>query len=290
MKTHSWSSLRSAAITILCVSTLAASSFAATKPLSYPYGLAVDAKGNLYVANNGSSEILVYNPNYEQVPSKTITSGIVGPTGVAFDPQGNLWVANYGASNGGDDGSVAEYVDGKEGLTITNAILGPEAISVDALGNIWVENDFTNVTVYGQLGIYPNNDAPTTLLQAYTPSTPIYGIATSGNIFAWGSNAAVNFAAETFLLLSGQYAGWYIDGQTFSLAADAHGNFYEANFSGQVTVSTPGSGITSSFATLSFTPNGIAVDSVRGRVYFSNYNGNSISVYNTSGELLKVIQ
>ena len=37
-------------------------SFAATKPLNSPQGLALDSKGNLYVANNGGNQILIYTP------------------------------------------------------------------------------------------------------------------------------------------------------------------------------------------------------------------------------------
>src|SRR5215469_1071894 len=60
-------------------------SYAATQPLSYPKGLAVDSKGNLYVANSGGNDILIYNSSYVQITSATITSNISNPTGVAFD-------------------------------------------------------------------------------------------------------------------------------------------------------------------------------------------------------------
>jgi DNA-binding beta-propeller fold protein YncE len=75
--------------------------------LSYPKGLAVDAKGNLHVANSGGNDILVYNPELSQVTSKTITCNISNPSGVALDRVGNLWVTNHGTSNGGGSGSVA---------------------------------------------------------------------------------------------------------------------------------------------------------------------------------------
>lgn len=97
------------------------------KTLSYPKGLAVDGSGNVYVANSGGNEILVYNPTYVQQTGKTITKNISNPSGVAFDTAGNLWVANYGTSNGGANGSVAEYTNGVQNTAniITNGILGP---------------------------------------------------------------------------------------------------------------------------------------------------------------------
>jgi hypothetical protein len=70
----------------------AAVSFAATQPLAEPFGLALDSKGNLYVANFQVGQVLVYNPSYQQIPSKTVTNALRAPTGVAFN--GNLFVSD----------------------------------------------------------------------------------------------------------------------------------------------------------------------------------------------------
>lgn len=43
---------------------LASVSFAATSALELLRGLAIDAKGNLYVANSVANNILVYSPSY----------------------------------------------------------------------------------------------------------------------------------------------------------------------------------------------------------------------------------
>lgn len=54
-------------------------SAAATHPLNSPQGLAVASNGNLYVANNGGNNILVYGPAHVQMSAKTITKNISGP-------------------------------------------------------------------------------------------------------------------------------------------------------------------------------------------------------------------
>src|SRR5215472_11863034 len=54
-------------------------SFAATKPLNSPQGLALDSKGNLYVANNRGSQILIYGSAYAQMTAKTISKGVSSP-------------------------------------------------------------------------------------------------------------------------------------------------------------------------------------------------------------------
>jgi secreted PhoX family phosphatase len=158
-------------VTVLCLLAVASASFAKTNPLSYPKGLAVDSKGNLWVANSGNNNILAFSPGYALQTADTITEGVSNPSGVAFDAQGNLWVANYGTSNGGANGSVSEYVKGKQNTTasIISGILGPEAIAVDGLGNVWVENDFSNVTVYAASYVYAQ---PYSLVRTLTPSFP----------------------------------------------------------------------------------------------------------------------
>src|SRR5580658_11018632 len=90
----------------LILAAFPAPGFAATLPLNQPWGLALDASGNLYVANNGADQVLTYNSSYAQKSS--ITQGIHNPTGVAIDLYGNLWVVNE------SNGNVTEYIKGKQ--------------------------------------------------------------------------------------------------------------------------------------------------------------------------------
>jgi DNA-binding beta-propeller fold protein YncE len=215
------------------------------------------------------------------VPSKTITQNVSNPTGVAFDLFGNLWVANYGG------GSVTEYTDGVQnaGHTITNGILGPEAIAIDGLGNVWVENDYVNVTVYSP--DYPFSP-PTTLLWTLTPAFPVYGIALSGQTFAFGGNNSVTIEAATSALANVGLVQAVFPNGAFALATDNTGRTYTGGLNNTVTVLTDGN--EQELLQLSFTPAGIAIDNTRGRLYISNQNGNSISVYSTAGAFLKTIE
>ncbi len=225
--------------TVLCLLAFVSASFAKTNPLSYPKGIAVDSKGNLWVANSGDNNILAFSPGYGLQTADTITEGISNPSGVAFDAQGNLWVANYGTSNGGANGSVSEYVKGKQNTSasITNGILGPEAIAVDGLGNVWVENDFSNVTVYAPSSVYSQ---PFSLLRTLAPSFPMYGITVSDGAFSWGSNIAVAQVAATPALASGTISGYTYGNDTgIALASDASGNVYMGNLDGSVNIASP---------------------------------------------------
>ena len=110
-------------LTKLCVLiAFAALGTAAFAAMNGPTGLALDAKGNLYVANFNSNEIQVYNLQHALVTSKTITTDVSGPMAVALDPLGNLWVANFSSS------SITGYTPKKRELTpITTGISNPTA-------------------------------------------------------------------------------------------------------------------------------------------------------------------
>ena len=274
------------------VATLVTASFAATTPaLEFPRGLAVDSKGNLYVANSAGNNILVYSPGYTLQKSKTITAGITTPWGVAFDPIGDLWVANNGSN------SITEYNAGTQytSTTISKGILSPEALVFDSAGNLWVQNNATYLTVYESANPY---GAPVNLLQTITPGGTIYGLAFGAGALSIGTPSKVLINAEGSALINGLLNPIPLSSNTgFAMACDASGKIYIGSLDNSVTLVTPaqvsdglGSIMVSTFLQLPFAPSGIAIDNVRNRVYFSNYNDNSISVYNTAGTFLHLIQ
>ncbi len=279
------------AAALSCTLVFAASSFAGSG-LSIPHGLAVDAAGNLWVANTGANNILKFNSNYVLQTSATITTGLNLPVGVAFDPSGNLWVANFQASNGGSEGSISMYSNGKQNTraTITNGIVGPFALAVDGMGNIWVSNDGNNITVYT---IPAPNALPSNLIGPLTISGySVYGITVSAQALVWGSNTnGTIFSPPQVALQEGQLPGFVVGGNNTgnALATAANGDVYIGNFDGSVNIFTPNQ-FTSLFTQLDYTPFGIAIDNARGRIYISDDVDSTIAVYSTSGTLLHVIQ
>ncbi|MGA8532969.1 MAG: hypothetical protein WB615_02535 [Candidatus Tumulicola sp.] len=78
-----------------------------TMGLNVPQGLGFDSKGNLYVANtgttNGKHAITVFKaPISNRTPY--YLNGVTSPSGLAFDRNGNLF-----ASSNGTTGAIAEY-------------------------------------------------------------------------------------------------------------------------------------------------------------------------------------
>ena len=67
-------------------------SFASTA-LSFPYGMAFDRAGNMYVANSGNNTIHEFGPTGKDLGTFAST-GLIEPFGLVFDSSGNLFVAN----------------------------------------------------------------------------------------------------------------------------------------------------------------------------------------------------
>ena len=64
--------------------------------LNYPYALAFDASGNLFVANLGGTTVSEFAPG--STTATATLSGLPSPIALAFDASGNLFVANEGGT------------------------------------------------------------------------------------------------------------------------------------------------------------------------------------------------
>ena len=73
--------------------------------LNVPYGIAVDAAGNVWVANYGGSSISEFNSSGTAIsPYYRLHRRRPRPYGIAVDAAGNVWVANYGSN------SISEFI------------------------------------------------------------------------------------------------------------------------------------------------------------------------------------
>jgi uncharacterized protein (TIGR03663 family) len=131
--------------------------------LDQPRGVALDAQGNLYVADTNNHRITVYGPGGE--PLRTIGGFGSGegqfnePRGVAVDAQGNIYVADTWNArvvkldpqgtflkawgSGTEDfggGRVATVTEGTREGNDANPLgfFGPRGIAVDAQGNVYI--------------------------------------------------------------------------------------------------------------------------------------------------------
>jgi sugar lactone lactonase YvrE len=135
--------------------------------LNYPYGVALDSLGNLYIADNGNNRIRIVCTNgiIATVAGKTgggysgdggaaTNASLYTPAGVAVDALGNLYIAD--SSNNRirrvDANGIITTVAGNgsrtyagDGGAATNASLSsPESVAVDAWGDLYIADTFND--------------------------------------------------------------------------------------------------------------------------------------------------
>ena len=119
------------------------------KGLSAPNSLALDARGNLFVANLNSTpnSVIEFSPpfNGQSEPVVTISNGVNEQGQIGIGGSANLFVPNQGAN------TVTEYVAPytKAPITIAGGQSQPVALAIDAAANLYVANLGNNtVTEY----------------------------------------------------------------------------------------------------------------------------------------------
>jgi RHS repeat-associated protein len=114
-----------------------------------PKGLALDSKGNVWIANDGNSKVEEYGPEGKFIKSigsyGTGTGQFKNPKGVAIDSKNDVWVADTGNSRLEEYNEKYELVRtvGKLG-TEEGAFNEPKGIAVDSHNNVWVVDTNNN--------------------------------------------------------------------------------------------------------------------------------------------------
>jgi YVTN family beta-propeller protein len=257
--------------------------------LSSPEGITFDSQGNLYVANYGTNQILIYNRDLVQISS--ISAGLSGPNRLAFDTLGNLYVSN-GTSN-----SITVYdPNGNQIIskTITQGLKFPLGVAVDAAGNVFVANNSANnITVYNADGV---------LLQTLTRDdhhrlvAPGVMVVLNRHLYLGTGPAAgqsYTNSYETSLVVKGilkeviTYFDRNDEGPT-GIAFDSEGNIYiDYFYTGTAAKYSPTNQLLLTINVGHFgNGEGIAVDK-KGNIYIAFIN--VIYIYDSSGNLINTL-
>ncbi|MGV1047861.1 MAG: DUF6531 domain-containing protein [Solirubrobacterales bacterium] len=114
---------------------------------NHPAGIAVDAKGNIWVVDENNYRVEKFNAAGEfqsAFGSQGTGNGQFGrPTDVAVDAVGNLWVTDAGNSRVEKFNEKGEFLSKFGSSGSTNGLFNAaESIAVDAKGNIWVGDTY----------------------------------------------------------------------------------------------------------------------------------------------------
>jgi hypothetical protein len=143
------------------------------------HGLALDALGNVWVANYLNSTFSEVAPNGAVLLNQQIlASGLATPYAAAIDAAQNIWftsldssaileVAGSSASNPGAELSPPTGVHGKGGFGLDANLTEPYSLAPDRSGNLWVANNGQNSLV-----MFFGVTAPTLTPLQPTPSAP----------------------------------------------------------------------------------------------------------------------
>jgi streptogramin lyase len=261
----------------------------ATGPIALddPVGLAEDKAGNLYVANAGSSQILIYNSKNAQQPSQTITNGVKTPLGLAFDKAGDLYASESGANevtiyNPSRELIKALHTDDSDGFS-------PSGVQIDSDGDIWVASRNPTNSDVGEVQVF--NSSGKTLHSSKEELGNPLGIVFVGSD-AWVCNSSQDYNIAVFdstakLLktistpgIPPTYAARnskndvYVTDEAASLIAVLDG-------SGKILKTTKTHGLDN--------PSGIAFNKA-GDYYVSEEGDNTITEYDSGGKLVHTIK
>jgi sugar lactone lactonase YvrE len=201
--------------------------------LLHPDGVAVDASGNLYIADANNSRVLKETLSAGAYTQSVLVSGLSTPAAVAVDGSGDVYIADSG------DGlllketpSGGNYVQTLVGTGLT----GDNGVAVDGSGNVYIADSGNNRVLLETLsgGTYTQ--------------TPI------GSDFSTPQSVAVDGSGNVYVADSGSNRileetltdGTYTQSPLFTglnnplgVAVDGVGNVYIANASaGQVLMET----------------------------------------------------
>jgi len=232
--------------------------------LIYPYGVAVDSSGNIYIADTSNNAIKKIDTSGNV--ATLVDSGLSSPSGVAVDSSGNIYIAdtyNHTIKKRDTSGDVTTLVSG---------LNFPYGVAVDNSGNIYIADVGNNA-----IKKRDTNGTVTTLVDSGLDQP--YGVAvdSSGNIYiADTQNHAIkkrDTSGNVTTLLDSNL------NRPYSVAVDSSGNIYIADNRNNAIKKIDTSGNVTTLVDSGLNkPARVAVDS-SGNIYIADTNNNAIKKY-----------
>lgn len=223
-----------------------------TNSFSNPFGVEIDASGNIYVADSSNNRIQKFNSSYvyqSQFGSAGSGNGQFNfPTGIAFDSSGNIFVADSGNDRIQKFNSAGVYQSQFGSTGTGNGQFNlPYNLIIDASDNMYVA-DYNNdrIQKFNSAGVYQSQ----------------FGI--SGN-----GDGEFNNPYDLDFDSSGNI--YVVDRSNYRVQRFSPGGVYQSQFG----ASGSGNGEFN-------LPRGIAIDS-NNTIYISDRGNNRVQVFNSAG-------
>ena len=200
--------------------------------IDFPFAVAADTNGNIFVDNNANSSVTIFNSSGGFVESGVGAGHAALPVALAVDLSHGVWLANEG------DNSVTHISAGGALLARATCCDGPNGVATDMYGNAWVSNFYGgSVTELSANGLVEVNNESGGGLKNNAPS----GIAIDASQTVWvtnyyGANLS-EVAGNGGLTVAGTAispaTGYGLDAHLllpFAIAPDGGGNLWVSNF------------------------------------------------------------
>ncbi|MFZ0668066.1 MAG: putative Ig domain-containing protein, partial [Acidimicrobiales bacterium] len=230
--------------------------------LSDPAGLAVDKKGDLFIADTGNNQVV-------EVPSgggaqTTVGSGLDAPKSVAVDKHGDVFIADTG------NNQVVEVPSGGGAqTTVGSGLDAPQGVAVDKKGDVFIADTGNNQVVEVPAG----GGAQTTVGSGFKNPEGV-AVDENGDVFVadTGNNQLVEVPGDggpqTTVVSSGDNV------TPAAVSVDAEGDLFFTDIKNKQVDEIPV--FTDNVANLTddagFLPGGVAADA-EGNVFISNPSG-----------------
>ena len=252
--------------------TVAVTMAGASGTLATPYGVAIDASGDAWVANESGTTVAAFSPSGSAATATA--AGLFGARADAIDKLGNVWVANTAGNSVVELTPTSGFVPGVTGTVsvggnfTAGGVDAPSAIAIDSQSNIFAANfNGNSVTELSHNGAALNSSPFTGSANDITSPSGI-ALDTAGNVYV---TSGLGYAVK--LSNNGVYAATYTDNALqgpvgialdhandvvltgFTTGASIAGAVSEFNSSGAPALANP-------LAVAGANPSGIASDGV----------------------------
>lgn len=208
-------------------------------------GLAVDAAGNVYVADHSSTRVLKETLGSGGYTETVLATGLYGPWSVAVDGAGAVYVTDMNPALAWNNDRLLKFTPDAAGTTYTQTVIAdglenPKYVGTDMRGNVYVTQGYGSRPSGGSNSGFLSKLSPlssgaytqTVVLDQFANGVSGFVVDPAGSIyFAQNTAQCAGFVFKAGLDTNGDYAVNQLNlGACGTLALDGAGQIYTTSF------------------------------------------------------------